>query len=123
MWSVPQTYREMGDDWLATDKLQHFLACLFITNLVAFVAGRLGGRRLRTWRVHLGALSGLVAGAIKEAGDATGLLWTSAGASLRDGVADIAGVVAGVCLEILFASFRGYRHLAEDRPKDSGEEV
>ncbi|CAM6092333.1 unnamed protein product [Calypogeia fissa] len=110
------------DDWLAMDKLQHFLACLLITNFVAHIAGRLGGRRVRRWRVHLGALSALVAGAAKEAVDATGLLWKSSGPSLRDGVADMAGVVAGVFLEIVL--FSRFHRVLEERPsKNSGEEV
>ncbi|KAG6541486.1 hypothetical protein Mapa_017160 [Marchantia paleacea] len=89
----------MGDNWLALDKVEHFAACFLITSLVAHLAGR---TRLRRWRIMVGALVGLVAGAAKEAGDATGI-WLSAGASVKDGVADIIGVAAAVLLNVFLS--------------------
>ncbi|KAL2623595.1 hypothetical protein R1flu_003800 [Riccia fluitans] len=107
----------MGDDWLAVDKFEHFAACLLITCFVARLAGR--STRFRRWRIHLGALIGFAAGAAKEAADATGL-WGSAGASVRDGVADMIGVGGGVLFELLFSFWRFEKPIL---PKDGIEEV
>ncbi|KAK1268389.1 hypothetical protein QJS04_geneDACA013660 [Acorus gramineus] len=100
-----------GDDWLATDKFQHLLACLLITVAVAAASNRSRHAVLRRWSVSIGSIAGLVAGAVKEAGDEIGM-WPSAGGSLRDAVADALGVVIGS------ASLRVCRSLRLRRKRD-----
>ncbi|CAA7408103.1 unnamed protein product [Spirodela intermedia] len=91
---------ENGDEWLAPDKLQHVVACLLITACVSGVLSRSRYRFLRRWSTPLGCGTALVAGIAKEAGDELGF-WESAGASLKDGVADVFGVfIAAVFLSL-----------------------
>ncbi|KAJ7290868.1 hypothetical protein O6H91_01G148900 [Diphasiastrum complanatum] len=80
------------DDWVAIDKAQHFLACLAITILVSLALG--SSPLLRRWRILIGCMVGVMVGAAKEAGDEL-KMWASEGASFKDAVADIAGVIVG----------------------------
>ncbi|BBN15800.1 putative lipoprotein [Marchantia polymorpha subsp. ruderalis] len=107
----------MGDDWLALDKVEHFASCFLITAVVVHLAGR---TRLRKWRIMVGALVGLVAGAAKEAGDATGI-WPSAGASVKDGVADMIGVAAAVLWNLFLSPL--WRQKPQAISKDGIDQV
>ncbi|XP_071728480.1 uncharacterized protein [Rutidosis leptorrhynchoides] len=87
---------ENGDDWLANDKLQHFLLCFFLTFLFSFFASRFS--LLRRRRLSIGCILSLTVGAAKEFADELGF-FNSAGASVKDAVADILGVlVAAIAL-------------------------
>ncbi|KAI7731397.1 hypothetical protein M8C21_011508, partial [Ambrosia artemisiifolia] len=88
---------ENGDDWLAHDKLQHFLLCFSITIIVSFLASRTKYSLLRHRSTSLASLLSLTAGAAKEFADELGF-FQSAGASVKDAVADIIGVVVAVLL-------------------------
>lgn len=95
-----------SDPWLGTDKLYHLVACFLITAAAyssLLLLRRLSGCRRRWPCSHcsssralllLAIGSGTAAGVAKEAGDAIGL-WPFCPclASIRDLVADAAGVV------------------------------
>lgn len=68
----------------------------------------------------VGALVGLVAGAAKEAGDATGI-WPSAGASVKDGVADMIGVAAAVLWNLFLSPL--WRQKPQAISKDGIDQV
>ncbi|XP_078443850.1 uncharacterized protein LOC144713210 [Wolffia australiana] len=92
---------ELNDEWLAGDKLQHAVACLFIAVIVSLVVSRSRHRFLRRWSTRIGCLSALAAGAAKEAADELGFM-ESAGASFKDAAADLIGVL----LAAILLSFR-----------------
>ena len=88
------------DPWFGADKLYHALACATITCCTYCSVGlwkSLRGRR-RT-RLALGCMAGIAAGIAKEVGDSI-QAWPfcPCGASVRDLIADIVGVVVGVLL-------------------------
>ncbi|OVA03172.1 hypothetical protein BVC80_7201g3 [Macleaya cordata] len=83
---------ENEDDWLALDKLYHVLFCFFISIFVSALANRTRYPFLRRWSIWLGSLVSMAAGAAKEAGDEIGL-WKSAGASTKDAIADLFGIL------------------------------
>lgn len=81
-----------SDPWIAPDKLYHVLFCLSLTLLFSFAASRTRYPFLRRHSVGIGSLASLLAGAAKEAADQLGL-FPSAGASAKDAVADLLGVL------------------------------
>ncbi|XP_052626428.1 uncharacterized protein LOC111892216 [Lactuca sativa] len=83
---------ETGDDWLAYDKLQHFLLCFSITFISSSLASRTPYALLRRRSISLGCILSLLVGAAKELADELGF-FKSAGASAKDAVADIVGVI------------------------------
>ncbi|KAJ3695439.1 hypothetical protein LUZ60_000816 [Juncus effusus] len=99
---------EWNDDWLAADKLQHFLACFLITLIVAALAGRSRHAFLRRRSAALGTIASIAAGAAKEAGDEIGI-WRSAGGSVKDAAADLAGIVIALILIRLVKRFGSLR--------------
>ncbi|GMJ05925.1 hypothetical protein like AT1G15900 [Hibiscus trionum] len=92
-----------GDDkdpWLAPDKLYHFLFCFFLTLFFSALASLSRYPFLRNHSIRVGSILSLLAGAAKEAADHLGL-FPSAGASTRDAVADLLGVLlAAVMLSL-----------------------
>ncbi|PWA79766.1 hypothetical protein CTI12_AA203070 [Artemisia annua] len=87
-----------GDDWLATDKIQHFVLCFLITIIISILASRTRYSLIRRHNISIGCIVSLTVGAAKEAADELGF-FKSAGASAKDAVADIVGVfVAVLCL-------------------------
>jgi len=100
----PRTYK-MGDNnedpWLAPDKLYHVLFCLSLTLLFSKLASLTRYPFLKRHSIRVGAILSLFAGAAKEAADQIGL-FPSAGASAKDAVADIIGVlIAAAALSML----------------------
>ncbi|KAL8230419.1 hypothetical protein R6Q57_000197 [Mikania cordata] len=95
---------ENGDDWLAHDKLQHFLLCFSITIIVSFLASRTRYAILRRHSISVGCILSLTAGAAKEFADELGF-FKSAGASAKDAVADIIGVFVAVLALSVWNSF------------------
>ncbi|EOY26022.1 hypothetical protein SCA6_019193 [Theobroma cacao] len=88
------------DPWLAPDKLYHFLFCFFLTFLFSTLASLSRYSFLRNHSIRVGSILSLAAGAAKEAADQLGL-FPSAGASSRDAVADLLGVlVAAMVLSL-----------------------
>ncbi|XP_007023400.2 PREDICTED: uncharacterized protein LOC18595412 [Theobroma cacao] len=88
------------DPWLAPDKLYHFLFCFFLTFLFSTLASLSRFSFLRNHSIRVGSILSLAAGAAKEAADQLGL-FPSAGASSRDAVADLLGVlVAAMVLSL-----------------------
>ncbi|OWM81867.1 uncharacterized protein LOC116210225 [Punica granatum] len=81
-----------SDPWIAPDKLYHVLFCLFLTLLFSFAASRTRYPFLRRHSIRLGSIASLLAGAAKEAADQFGI-FPSAGASAKDAVADVIGVL------------------------------
>ncbi|XP_010275744.1 PREDICTED: uncharacterized protein LOC104610699 [Nelumbo nucifera] len=88
---------ENGDDWFALDKLYHVLFCFFIAIIASALAGLSRYSFLRRWSIWLGSLASLASGAAKEAGDEIGL-WKSAGASSKDVIADLVGILIALCV-------------------------
>ncbi|CAG9466467.1 unnamed protein product [Pedinophyceae sp. YPF-701] len=102
----------MADPWLARDKVEHVLSCVLVTAVTALacrsykpVRARLPAWALRCPPAWLGAAAGAAVGALKELGD--GLQWWPGRASIRDGVADVVGVVLGVVLVRVLDARRG----------------
>ncbi|KAI3521174.1 hypothetical protein L1887_10635 [Cichorium endivia] len=96
---------ENGDDWLAYDKLQHFLLCFFITVISSYLASRARYSLLRRRSISVGCILSLFVGVAKEVADELGF-FKSAGASAKDAVADILGVFVAVLALSLFNVFR-----------------
>ncbi|KAK8966929.1 hypothetical protein KSP40_PGU012063 [Platanthera guangdongensis] len=110
---------EERDPWLAVDKLEHVIACFFISVFVAALARRSKRPFIRQRSVLLGSLAALAAGSAKETCDDIGL-WNSAGGSFRDAVADALGVALAAAVlslsEILSQSAR--RRSSDLDPKE-----
>ncbi|MCL7040096.1 hypothetical protein MKW94_000819 [Papaver nudicaule] len=83
---------ESGDDWFALDKLYHVLFCFFISIFVSTTLAITRYPFLRRWSIWIGSLVSMSAGAAKEAGDEIGL-WKSSGASTKDAIADLFGIL------------------------------
>ncbi|KAH0465495.1 hypothetical protein IEQ34_005598 [Dendrobium chrysotoxum] len=96
---------EERDPWLAVDKLEHLIACFFISVLVATLARRSHRSFIRRRSVALGSVTALAAGAAKEAADEIGL-WKSAGGSVRDAAADALGVALAAAVLALADSLK-----------------
>ncbi|RZC46741.1 hypothetical protein C5167_039689 [Papaver somniferum] len=98
---------ESGDDWLALDKLYHVLFCFFISILVSTTVAITTTTRypfLRRWSIWIGSLVSMSAGAAKEFGDEIGL-WKSAGASTKDAIADLFGILLAYLSMLFYSSF------------------
>lgn len=83
---------ENGDDWLAIDKLQHVLFCFFISITFSLLASRTRYPFLRRRSIWIGSIVSFAAGAAKEFADELGF-FKSAGASTKDAVADLLGIL------------------------------
>ncbi|KAI3935161.1 hypothetical protein MKW92_005631 [Papaver armeniacum] len=87
---------ESGDDWLALDKLYHVLFCFFISILVSITIAITATTRypfLRRWSIWIGS-----------SGDEIGL-WKSAGASTKDAIADLFGILLAYLSMLFYSSF------------------
>ncbi|CAI0420590.1 unnamed protein product [Linum tenue] len=92
------------DPWLARDKLYHFVFCLFLALFFSKLASVTPYSFLRRHSIWVGSILSLLAGAAKEAADHLGI-FPSAGASAKDAVADLIGVlVAAFALSICRSS-------------------
>ncbi|GJV87153.1 hypothetical protein Tco_0785308 [Tanacetum coccineum] len=80
-----------NDDWLASDKIQHFVLCFLITIIVSIIASRTPYSLTRRHTISLASIVSLTVGAAKEVADELGF-FESAGASAKDALADILGV-------------------------------
>ncbi|XP_050232741.1 uncharacterized protein LOC126681275 [Mercurialis annua] len=88
------------DPWLAPDKLYHILFCLSLTLFFSKLASLTRYSFLHKYSIQIGSILSLAAGAAKEAADHFGF-FPSAGASFRDAVADLVGVlIAAFALSI-----------------------
>ncbi|KAJ0007341.1 hypothetical protein Pint_30307 [Pistacia integerrima] len=89
------------DPWLAPDKLYHVLFGFSLTLIFSALASCTRYSFLRTHSIRVGSILSLLAGAAKEAADHLGL-FPSAGASFKDAVADVIGVlIASFALSLL----------------------
>ncbi|KAH0466107.1 hypothetical protein IEQ34_006210 [Dendrobium chrysotoxum] len=106
---------EERDPWLTVDKLEHLIACFFISVLVATLARRSRHSFICRRSVALGSVTALAAGAAKEASDEISL-WKSAGGSVRDAAADALGVALAAALLALADSLKpsGQRRRSSD---------
>lgn len=93
---IRERMEDDDDPWLAPDKLYHFLLCFTLTILLASLALHTRYPFIRRHSILIGSVLSLFAGAAKEVADELGF-FKSAGASTRDAIADLIGV--------LFASF------------------
>ncbi|KAI4326255.1 hypothetical protein MLD38_031586 [Melastoma candidum] len=89
------------DPWVARDKLYHFLFCLLLTFLFSAAARLSPSPFLRRRSVLFGSIASLLAGAAKEAADHL-RIFPSSGASARDAVADLLGVLVAASLLSIF---------------------
>ncbi|XP_047939421.1 uncharacterized protein LOC125186971 [Salvia hispanica] len=92
---------ENGDDWLAADKLYHVLFCFFISVVCSLLAARTRYPFLRRRSIWIGSLLSFAAGAAKEFADELGY-FESAGASAKDAVADLIGILLAAVILYLF---------------------
>ncbi|XP_022948457.1 uncharacterized protein LOC111788574 [Cucurbita pepo subsp. pepo] len=94
------------DPWFAPDKLYHFLLCFTLTVFFAALATLTRYPFIRRHSIMIGSVLSLFAGAAKEVADELGF-FKSAGASTRDAVADLVGVlIASFFLHALRFSIR-----------------
>lgn len=92
----------MEDDWLARDKIYHVLFCFSINLVLSLLATRSRYPFLRRRSIWVGSIVSLAAGAAKELADEFGF-FKSAGASSKDAIADLFGVLLAVFLLSLSA--------------------
>ncbi|OIW03882.1 hypothetical protein TanjilG_30158 [Lupinus angustifolius] len=92
---------EEEDPWLGADKLYHFIFCFSLTILFSTLASFTPFPFLRRHSLLFGSISSLLAGAAKEAADHLGY-FHSAGASTRDALADLLGVLLAFSALSLF---------------------
>ncbi|KAI5660417.1 hypothetical protein M9H77_29210 [Catharanthus roseus] len=83
---------ETGDEWLAMDKLQHFLFSFFLTIIFSLLANRTPYSFIRNRSILVGSMVSLAAGAVKEVADEMGY-FKSAGASAKDAIFDLLGTL------------------------------
>ncbi|KAK6915116.1 hypothetical protein RJ641_020233 [Dillenia turbinata] len=81
-----------GDSWFARDKIYHVIFCFIISLTVSTLSSLTPYPFLRRRSIWIGSLASLSAGAAKEAADELGF-FHSAGASSKDAVADLLGVL------------------------------
>nr|GEX01600.1 hypothetical protein CTI12_AA203070 [Tanacetum cinerariifolium] len=92
-----------NDDWLATDKIQHFVSCFLITIIVSIIASRTPYSLIQRHSISLASIFSLTVGAAKEVADELGF-FKSAGASAKDAVVDTLGVFVAVLWTLLIHS-------------------
>ncbi|CAK8535616.1 unnamed protein product [Lathyrus sativus] len=92
-----------ADPWLGADKFYHIFMCFSITLLFYFLASLTSHPFLRRHAISIASLVSLLAGAAKESADHLGY-FRSSGASFRDAVADIIGVIIASLALSLFRS-------------------
>ncbi|XP_051119328.1 uncharacterized protein LOC127243384 [Andrographis paniculata] len=92
---------ENGDDWFAIDKLYHVLFCFFVSIVFSAVSSRSRRPFIRRRSSWLGSVASLAAGAAKEFADEFGY-FKSAGASAKDAVADLVGILLAAAMLYLF---------------------
>ncbi|KAF7814486.1 Transmembrane protein [Senna tora] len=111
--SASNGMEEDKDPWLAPDKVYHLLFCFFLTILFSFLATLTRHPFLRRHSIPVGSICSLLAGAAKEAADEFGY-FPSAGASARDAVADVVGVlIASFALSVFRCSTRSDPEMVE----------
>lgn len=86
---------DKADPWLAPDKFQHIIFCFSLTLLFSALASCSRHPLIRTYYLWVGCILSLLAGAAKEAADHLGF-FSSAGASFKDAIADVIGVLIGM---------------------------
>ncbi|KAL1298021.1 uncharacterized protein LOC107459620 [Arachis duranensis] len=86
-----------ADPWLAADKAYHVMFCFVLTFLFHSAASLTPHPFLRRQSIPLASMASLLAGAAKEAADHLGY-FRSAGASLKDALADLLGVILATSL-------------------------
>lgn len=92
-----------GDPWLGADKFYHVVMCLSFTLLFYKLASLAPFPFLRRRAISIGSIASLLAGAAKEAADHLGY-FQSSGASFKDALADLLGVLIASFALSLFRS-------------------
>ncbi|XP_028782581.1 uncharacterized protein LOC114738690 [Neltuma alba] len=106
---------EEKDPWLAPDKVYHVLFCFTLTIVFSTLAILTRYPFLRRHAIWIGSIASLLAGAAKEAADELGY-FRSAGASARDAVADVVGVLlASFVLSVFRSSTRPDTEMSQIR--------
>lgn len=95
------TSMENGDDWLAIDKLYHVLFCFSISIIFSLLASMTRHPFIRRLSIWIGSIVSFAAGAAKEFADELGF-FKSAGASSKDAVADLVGILLAAVVLYLF---------------------
>ncbi|KAF5205167.1 transmembrane protein [Thalictrum thalictroides] len=113
---------ENRDDWLALDKLEHVLFCFFISIFITTLLNQTRYSFLRRWSNWFGSIVSISAGVAKEIGDEIGL-WNSAGASFKDGIADLLGTLLASIFFQLFNSFYPISNKSQQVLEISGIEL
>ncbi|KAL7168223.1 hypothetical protein ACSBR2_038623 [Camellia fascicularis] len=85
----------MGTSGWSPNKLQHILFCFSITIIFSLLASLTRYSFLRRRTIWFGSIVSLSAGAAKEVADELGF-FKSAGASAKDAVADLLGILLAV---------------------------
>ncbi|KAG8388240.1 hypothetical protein BUALT_Bualt02G0105200 [Buddleja alternifolia] len=106
---------ENGDDWLAVDKTQHVLFCFFISIIASLLASRTRYPFIRRRRIWFGSILSFSAGAAKEFADELGF-FKSAGASTKDAVADLVGILLAAAVLYLSYYRSSFSRVKPDTP-------
>ncbi|XP_044486948.1 uncharacterized protein LOC123212003 [Mangifera indica] len=104
------------DPWLAPDKLYHVLFCFSLTLIFSALASCTDYPFIRIHSIRVGSILSLLAGAAKEAADHLGL-FPSAGASFKDAIADIIGVLAASLVLSLLRKYSGRPGLEQEQTR------
>ncbi|KAL3618370.1 hypothetical protein CASFOL_038691 [Castilleja foliolosa] len=109
---------ENGDGWLAIDKLQHILFCFFISIIFSLLASLTRYPFIRRRSIWVGSILSFSAGAAKEFADELGF-FQSSGASAKDAVADLIGILLAAVVLYLYDNYR-LSSSSRSRPDGSG---
>eukprot|EP00271_Cylindrocystis_brebissonii_P009486 TRINITY_DN24383_c0_g1_i1.p1 TRINITY_DN24383_c0_g1~~TRINITY_DN24383_c0_g1_i1.p1 ORF type:complete len:122 (+),score=1.56 TRINITY_DN24383_c0_g1_i1:221-586(+) len=93
-----------SDAWLASDKLQHVAACAFIAVFISTIV-HFFIPRIRNWSLLIGCVCSALTGGAKEFSDYLGFY--SSGASLKDALADLVGILLAVSIWVAFRRILG----------------
>ncbi|KAM7257147.1 hypothetical protein ACFE04_012888 [Oxalis oulophora] len=89
------------DPWLAADKLYHILFCFSLSLLFSTLSSLTHHSFLKRHSIIIGSTISLLAGAAKETADHLHI-FPSAGASAKDAVSDVIGVILAAFLLVLW---------------------
>ncbi|XP_021740680.1 uncharacterized protein LOC110706976 [Chenopodium quinoa] len=106
---------EGQDSWTSVDKLYHIIFCFSLTLLFSLLISLTHSSFLRSRSLFFAASLSLLAGAAKEAADHLGF-FRSSGASAKDAVADVIGVVIACFLLSLSKFFKRKSKIDDDDP-------
>ncbi|CAA0810097.1 Unknown protein [Striga hermonthica] len=106
---------ENDDGWLAIDKLEHLLFCFFISIVFSLLASKARYAVIRRRSILFGSIVSFAAGVAKEFADELGF-FQSSGASFKDAVADLVGILISAVVLYLYNDRMSFRRVRTGGP-------